>query len=81
MTRGTLYISSRQPGHEASVVQAEMALKTRYGSDFSLEVVDVIEDPDRADEAHVVATPLLIVENGTGTERFIGSLDAAAHKL
>lgn len=78
MTHGTLYISSRQPGHEASVAHAQTALKKRFGDDFALEVVDVIEEPDRADAAHVVATPVLIVENGAGAQRFVGALEAIA---
>ena len=76
MTKGTLFISSAQPGHEASVAHARTALTKRFGSDFSLTIVDVIQEPERAEAAHVVATPSLIVDDGDGIERFVGTLSA-----
>jgi circadian clock protein KaiB len=83
MVSGTLFISRAQNGHEATVAHTQALMTKRYGTDFALEVVDVLEDPDRADAAHVVATPVLIVVNGAGEQRFIGDLNpvAAATKL
>ena len=83
MVNGTLYVSHAQAGHEATVAHTISILRKRYGADFDLEVIDVLEEPERADAAHVVATPVLIVSNGSGEQRFIGALDpvAAATKL
>ena len=77
MISGTLYVSHAQPGHEATVAHTMAVLRKRYGEDFDLEVVDVIDEPARAEAAHVVATPALVVSNGAGEQRFIGNLDAA----
>lgn len=78
MVSGTLYISHAQAGHEATVAHTRELMAMRYGTDFALEVVDVLEDPDRADAAHVVATPVLIVANGAGEQRFVGDLNPIA---
>jgi hypothetical protein len=78
MVSGILYISRAQIGHEATVAHTEGVLRKRYGNGFTLEVVDVLEEPDRADAAHVIATPVLVISNGNGEQRFVGALDNAA---
>lgn len=83
MVNGTLYVSHAQAGYEATVAHTQSLLQQHYGEDFNLEIVDVLDEPDKADAAHVVATPVLVMSNGEGEKRFIGDLDpiAVATKL
>ncbi|MCA9605380.1 MAG: circadian clock KaiB family protein [Myxococcales bacterium] len=76
-----LYITA-QSGHSERAVRnlraiCESALAGRY----DLEVIDVLEDPNRADQDKVLATPTLIRRLPLPTRRLVGDLSDRARVI
>jgi circadian clock protein KaiB len=79
-----LYVSSRSPGSGA-VARAVGALTDRLpGAAVEVEVIDVFEEPVRAKQDRVIATPTLIKLRPAPELRLIGSIadpEAVLHHL
>lgn len=76
-----LYIA----GESASSRRAErnMAeLRSRVpGAAWDVEIIDVLANPERAEQAGVLATPTLSYENSTRPRRIVGDLSDTARVL
>jgi len=72
--RLTLYIAGQTPRAERALVNLRQIVEHEIGLPFELEIVDVLERPDRAEEALILATPTLVKESPHPTRRLIGDL-------
>lgn len=72
--RFTLYVL----GSTARAQAAERALRSlcsdRLGTDYALEVVDVVREPERAEAARIVVTPTLDRTHPEPPVRVLGDL-------
>ncbi|HSJ25354.1 MAG TPA: circadian clock KaiB family protein [Longimicrobiales bacterium] len=71
----TLFVAGETPRSEAAVRNVERLRGLQGDVHISLEVVDVLRDPERAETARVMATPTLIREVPTPPRRVTGDLD------
>lgn len=69
-----LYVSSRSSGVTPVLGAAQSLIERLPGADVQLEVVDVFEDPARAKQDRVIATPTLIKASPAPELRLIGSI-------
>ena len=69
-----LYITGQSGQSQRAVRNLEWICENDLGGNYRLEVVDVLEDPERADEDKVLATPTLIKEQPLPLRRLIGDM-------
>jgi circadian clock protein KaiB len=69
-----LYLSSRSSGVTPVVSTVQSLIERLPSADVQLEVVDVFEDPARAKQDRVIATPTLIKTRPAPELRLIGSI-------
>lgn len=74
--RYVLRIYNADQSRETAAIAERLAeaLKTHVGEGHSVEVVDILSEPDRASEDRVFVTPTLIKELPEPTRRLIGDL-------
>jgi circadian clock protein KaiB len=76
-----LYIN----GHSSNSVQAVDTLleicKGNLKGNYQLEIIDIQKDPDRAEEAGIIAIPTLIRLSPTPISRIIGALNVRSRVL
>lgn len=72
-------------GHSAQAVQAianlQLICDRELPSQYSLEVIDVLEHPDRAEQDKILATPTVVKELPPPLRRIIGDLSDSAKVL
>jgi len=69
-----LYVTGRTPRSQQAIDNLDALLKDGSHDHYRLEVIDVLEDPQRAEEHKVLATPTLIKELPPPVRRVIGDL-------
>lgn len=69
-----LFICGASPRAETAVANLRHICDNDLKGDYSLEVIDVLEQPDLAEEAKVLATPTLIKLRPLPLRRIIGDL-------
>lgn len=69
-----LYVAGRAPASVRAIARLHMICEARLGSSYELEIVDVAEDPERADRDRVLATPTLIKEGPLPMRRVVGDM-------
>lgn len=74
MIRFTLYIAGQSPRSATAISNLKRLGETHFGSDYEMNVIDVIDDPDAADEARILTTPTLVKEDPGPARRVIGDL-------
>ena len=70
----TLYISGGSPRAEAAVANLRRICEQELGGQYDLEIIDVLEEPERAEDARILATPTLIKQLPPPLRRIIGDL-------
>lgn len=55
-----LYIAGITTDNQETVVKFKKMLKEKLGDDYTLEVIDILENPELADNDKIVATPTLV---------------------
>ena len=78
--RLTLYIAGQTPRAERALLNLRRIVEDDMGMPFELEVIDVLERPDLAEEALILATPTLVKESPLPARRLIGDL-SDTHKV
>ncbi|MEE8600760.1 circadian clock KaiB family protein [Euzebya tangerina] len=73
----TLYVAGRSPRAERALQNLQRLLDHR-GIPFEVEVVDVLDRPDLAEKALILATPTLLRNNPLPPRRLIGDLSDTA---
>ena len=69
-----LFITGHTPRSQQALQHLRSLLDEEFGDCCELEVVDVLDDPQAAEEHKVLATPTLIRELPTPIRRVIGDL-------
>ena len=75
-----LYVVGSTPASQKAEASLKKALKIA-GIEYSLETVDVLENPDVAVENGIVATPTLVKESPAPTKKIIGNFGNAEKVL
>ncbi|MCC7491692.1 MAG: circadian clock KaiB family protein [Fimbriimonadaceae bacterium] len=69
-----LYITGHSPRSELALRNLRQICDRAFDGNYELEVVDVLEQPQRAEEDKVIATPTLIRVAPPPQRRIIGDL-------
>lgn len=72
--RLVLYIAGWTPRSERMAGTIRSVCEEVFPGDFEFDVVDVLEAPELAESAKVVATPTLVVERPSPSKRIIGEI-------
>jgi circadian clock protein KaiB len=69
-----LYITGQTPKSEIAVANLRRICTTWFGSQCQITVVDVLEQPEIAEQDHIMATPTLVKLYPPPVQRVIGDL-------
>jgi circadian clock protein KaiB len=69
-----LYITGATPRSTRAVHSIQRICERYLAGQYTLEVVDLFEHPDRAAPAQVIAAPTLVKETPAPVRRFVGDL-------
>jgi circadian clock protein KaiB len=72
-----LYIVGQSRHSEAAVTNLRRLCEDKRVGDCQLEIIDVLEHPDAAEAANIVATPTLIKRAPAPVRRIVGDLSVA----
>ena len=57
-----LYIAGISPDNQESIIQLKEAIKESLGDNYELEVIDILCNPELAENDKIIATPTLVRE-------------------
>jgi len=69
-----LYVSGASDASERAIADLEALRAASQGMEWDVSVIDVVEDPRRAERARIVATPTLVRVSPRPERRVIGDL-------
>jgi circadian clock protein KaiB len=69
-----LYITGTNPRTEQAVANLRRICEAELGGKYSLEIIDVLENPEAAEQDRILATPTLIKQLPPPLRRVIGDL-------
>lgn len=72
--RFQLFITGQTARSEQAIASMRELCETRLAGRYELDVIDVLDRPDLADAAKILATPTLIKAEPPPTRRIIGEL-------
>jgi circadian clock protein KaiB len=70
----SLFVTGRTPSSERAVVNLRRICDNRINGQCEIRIVDVLENPRKAEEMRILATPTLIREVPLPARRVIGDL-------
>jgi circadian clock protein KaiB len=73
----TLYVAGRTARSAQAAANLDRLGKERLGGAYDLTVVDVSDDPERAEAARILTTPTLVKEGPGQARRVTGDLSDA----
>jgi len=76
-----LYIAGRTSRSQQAIADLRRICDERFGERYELQVVDVMKDPEAAEDARILATPTLVKTAPAPSRRVIGDLADAASVL
>ena len=76
-----LFISGSSQRAARAIEAVESLRKDYLGNCVQLEVIDVLENPDRAERERILATPTLIRQSPGPPRRLVGDLTEASRIL
>jgi len=76
-----LYVSGRTQRTEQAIRNLQKTCEEQLQGRYSLEVMDVLEKPELAEEEHILATPTLIRYSPPPVRRIVGDLSNAKKVL
>lgn len=76
-----LYVTGRTPKSERAILNLRRICQKNLGSNFEMEVIDVLERPQLAEDEKILATPTLIKELPPPIRRIIGDLSDSERVL
>ncbi len=76
-----LYVTGNTPRSERAITNLRRLCEEQLGRGYSLEVIDVLEQPDLAETEKVLATPTLVKEAPPPAWRITGDLGDARRVL
>lgn len=69
-----LYITGTNPRTERAIANLRQICETELKGDYSLDIIDVLENPEAAERDRILATPTLLKELPPPLRRVIGDL-------
>jgi len=69
-----LYVAGHAPRYEATRLHLKQLCEERFAGNYSIEIVDLLEHPERARSDNVVAIPMLERVSPEPVVRIIGDL-------
>lgn len=71
-----LFVAGRTPAGRRAVATLERIVADHPGGEeaLRLEIIDILEEPERAEEERILATPTLIVTSTGPVRRLVGDL-------
>jgi circadian clock protein KaiB len=69
-----LYIVGRSRHSLIALANLQRLCETEHFGDYELEVIDVLEHPEAAEAANILATPTLVKRAPTPVRRIVGDL-------
>ncbi|MGC9400219.1 MAG: circadian clock KaiB family protein [Anaerolineae bacterium] len=76
-----LYITGQTSRSEQAIVNLRRLCETYWADDYTIDIIDVLEQPRLAEENGIVATPTLIKVAPPPVRRLIGDLSATRKVL
>jgi circadian clock protein KaiB len=73
-----LFICDSNTSSQLAIRNAQSLVNSLDGSDNSLEIIDVLVNPEAAEEARILATPTLIKDDPTPVRMLVGDLSDMA---
>lgn len=73
-----LFVCDENASSKLAVHNAQLLMNSLDGDDNILEIVDVLEHPEAAEEARILATPTLIKEEPAPVRMLVGDLSNMA---
>jgi circadian clock protein KaiB len=70
----TLYVTGTSPRAQVAIANLESICQQELAGQYDLEIVDVLEHPQRAEDEKILATPTLIKQLPPPLRRVIGDL-------
>jgi len=71
-----LYVAGKSPRSEQAIANLRRICEKDLAGRYELEIIDVLESPERAEQDKVLATPTLIKQLPPPLRRVIGDLSA-----
>lgn len=75
--RLVLYVIGRTPVSLRAIENIQAMCGQLLGDGYELEIVDLAETPERAEDAGILATPALVKEHPLPSVRVVGDLSQA----
>lgn len=69
-----LYIAGKSARAEAAIANLRQLCEHELRGQYELEIIDILEQPERAEQAKILATPTLIKQLPPPLRRVIGDL-------
>ena len=69
-----LYVAGKTPRAELAIANLRRICEQELGGRYELAIIDVLESPELAEEARILATPTLIKQLPPPLRRVIGDL-------
>jgi circadian clock protein KaiB len=69
-----LFVVGQSARSMAAVANLRRILDTNLAGQFDLQIIDVLEQPDAAEDSNIMATPTLIKREPDPTWRLLGDL-------
>jgi len=79
--RFTLYIAGRTPRSLKAIANLQRIGDANLGGRYQLQVIDVIENPEAAEQQRILTTPTLIKEAPLPARRVTGDLTRSTRVL
>lgn len=70
----TLYVTGTSPRAKIAIANLKRLCENELEGEYELEIVDVLENPQRAEDEKILATPTLIKQLPLPLRRVIGDL-------
>jgi circadian clock protein KaiB len=69
-----LYIAGQSPRSRSAIQNIRRIMAEQVQDQYDLDIIDVYEQPQQAEDDRILATPTLVRENPTPVRRIIGDL-------
>lgn len=70
----TLYVTGKSPKSKKAIKNVMNLCEKVVSDTYTLEIIDTLENPERAEKARVIATPTLVKESPLPIKRIVGDL-------
>jgi circadian clock protein KaiB len=76
-----LYIAGQSPRSRSAIQNIQRLMDEQFANQWDLDIVDVHEHPQQAENDKILATPTLVKEGPPPRRRIIGDLSCTAKVL